>query len=326
MVKNFFGKHANIIAIIGLISNHLGDKLDKYSMRAHELITEMATSVLFHYTSTKAACEIVTNGVFSLSSTVGNKSEQDYAPPGYPYFLSLTRTSLGDYHNFVGSGGTLFKLNGGWFNSRYPVKPIDYWAGAWQHSNGTRTREAEDRVFSKTPTIPATAIAEIYVLIKEQNEHRSPWTRKLMFVAKQRQLPVYLFTDEKSWKTLDKRKAVSPSEAKEFLKGAPYMYKHWRKPADYVKPWLELIYKTDKAHLSPSAERKLRDVVYYGYDKRDDSQLGNDLSNARKPDAGDRASAVELITYMQKHGYGSDTIKLRNALKEKWDKILAAKP
>ena len=67
-------------------------------MKAKEFLIERATSILFHYTSIESALTIVKSGVFQLSSITGNKSEELYAPPGHPFFLSLTRTSHGDYH------------------------------------------------------------------------------------------------------------------------------------------------------------------------------------------------------------------------------------
>ena len=78
-------------------------------MRLDEFqLTERATSVVYHYTSTLAALKILTSGNFEFASTTGNKSEEQYAPKGRPFFLSLTRTPQGDSHRFVGSGGVLF--------------------------------------------------------------------------------------------------------------------------------------------------------------------------------------------------------------------------
>ena len=76
-------------------------------MRAREFITEAildeaATAIVYHYSGVSAAAKILTTGVFQLSSVTGNKSEEQYSPKGYPFYLSLTRTSHGDYHNYVG--------------------------------------------------------------------------------------------------------------------------------------------------------------------------------------------------------------------------------
>ena len=287
------------------------------------MLTERGSSVLFHYTSTPAAKKILSSGNFELASVVGNRSEEKYAPEGYSYFLSLTRTVTGDYHRWVGTGAVLFKLDGDWFNSRYIVNPIDYWERSWLHSDGTRTREAEDRVFSKEATIPNNAITEVHVLLKEQHEFRSPETRQLMILSKQQKLPVYLYTDEQAWRLLDKRRATTPSAARSVLRGAPAHGGSSRKPTDYVKPWIELIEKNKREQLSDRAQRLLKNIMYYSRDD-EDNNMGVDLSNARKPNAGDRASAVELIGYLQKNGYGNNTVKLKNDLVAKWNPIWAA--
>jgi len=284
----------------------------------NEQLNERATSVVFHYTSTGAALKILQSGNFELASVTGNPSEENYAPKGYPYFLSLTRTPTGDYHRYVGSGGVMFKMNGDWFNSRYIVKPIDYWNSAWLKSDGTRTRESEDRVFSKEPSIPITPVTEIHILLKEQNEYRSPQTRQIMITAKKKDIPAYLYTDEKAWRLLDTRKSVQPSQAKDVLKGQPTKGST-RKPTDFVKPWIELIEKDREEYLSDRATRQLKNLLWY-HDTTGDHNIGVDLSNARKPDAGDRASAVKLIKYMNDNGF-KNTIELKNAIYDKWNKL-----
>jgi hypothetical protein len=216
----------------------------------------------------------------------------------------------------------MFKLNGDWFNSRYIVKPIDYWERAWLHSNGTRSRESEDRVFSKDPTIPITPVTEVHVLLKEQNEYRSPETRQILITARQQGRPVFFYTDEAAWRLLDKRRAQTPSQARDVLRG-PQPAGYSRKPTDYVKSWIELITKTDEAHLSDRAKRQLKNLMYYPTSDGDHN-IGVDLSNARKPDAGDRASAVKLIKYMNDNGFKS-TMDLKNYLVNKWNAIHKAK-
>jgi len=287
-------------------------------MRINEFLIERATSVVYHYTGTNAALKILQSGNFELASTTGNSSEEDYAPKGYPYFLSLTRTPTGDYHRYVGTGGVMFKIDGDWLNSRYIVKPIDYWNSAWLQSDGTRSREAEDRLFSKTPSVPITPVTEVHVLLKEQNEYRSPQTRQIMITAKQQGIPVYLYTDESAWRLLNKRKSIQPSQAKDVLKGQPTKGST-RKPTDFVKPWIELIEKDKEEYLSDRAKRQLKNLLWY-HDTTGDHNIGVDLSNARKPDAGDRASAVKLIKYMNDNGF-KNTTELKNSIYDKWNKL-----
>jgi len=89
----------------------------------------------------------------------------------------------------------------------------------------------------------------------------------------------------------------------------------------YLEPWLELIYKNNKADLSPRAEKLRYDLVYYGSRYRDkDSGLGTDMSNARKPNSSDYPTAVKINDYMRKNKF-VNTVALKNALVDKWDKI-----
>jgi len=296
-------------------------------MRASEFITEQiideaATAIVYHYCGVSAAAKILTTGVFQLSSITGSKSEEQYAPPGYPYFLSTTRSKVGDYHRYTGSSAVMFVIDGNWLNQRYKSKPVDYWDRSWQHSGGTRTSESEDRIFSKEPEIPINGVLAVHVLLKEQSEYRSPEVRTTLITAKKRGIPAYLYTDESAWRLQDTRKAVTPSAAASLLKGPQQKgYTPSRPPAMYLEPWLELIYKNNKADLTPRAEKLRYDLVYYGSRYRDeDSGLSTDMSNARKPNSTDYPTAVKINDYMRKNKFPS-TVALKNALVDKWDKI-----
>ncbi|MSX56097.1 MAG: hypothetical protein F2772_11260 [Actinobacteria bacterium] len=290
-------------------------------MRATEFITEGATSVLYHYCGTNAAWKILKSGNFLLSNVTGNFSEKQYAPPGYPYFLSTSRSKVGDYHNYTGSSAVMFVLDGNWLGSRYKVGPIDYWERSWQFTPN-RTRETEDRVFSKTPEISTECIRAVHVLLKENMENRSPEVRQILIMAKTRGLPTFLYRDEKAWRIQDTRKAIQPSQSGDLLKGQEYSGKMYRPGRNLMDPWMELIYKSNKQDLSPDAEKLRHNLVYYGKNHPfDDQNLGVDMSNARKPSSGaDYDSANKLTDYMRRNKY-PDTVALKTALVKKWDKI-----
>lgn len=296
-------------------------------MRASEFIIEAildeaATAVVYHYSGVSAAAKILTSGVFQLSSVTGNKSEEKYAPPGYPYFLSTTRSKVGDYHRFPGSSATMFVIDGNWLNRHYKTKAVDYWERSWQHSNGTRTSESEDRVFSKTPEIPIGGVIAVHVLLKEQSENRSPEVRTILINAKKQGISVYLYKDENAWRLQDTRKAVTPSAAASILKGQqPKGYSPSRPPTMYLEPWLELIYKNTKSDLSPRAEKLRYDLVYYGSRyPNEDSNLGTYMSSACKPNSTEYPTAVKINNYMSKNKF-PNTVALKNMLVDKWDKI-----
>jgi hypothetical protein len=283
-------------------------------MRAQEFIEEGATSVLYHYTSVNAALNILQQGAFQLSSSVGTSAEQQYAPQGYNYFLSTSRVKSGDYARYVGSSGVMFVLDGNWLSQRYPVKPIDYWERAWLQSDGTRTRESEDRVFSREPEISIAPVKAMHVLITEQNEYRSPQIRKLMILGKRQGIATYLYTDESSWRLQDRRRAVTPQQASELLRGQDPQ-KTTRPRYTYLDRWLELIYKNRKSDLSKEADKLRYNLQYYSAEG--DHNLGVDLGNARKPDAGDRYQAVKIIDYMRRNRLRGP-VDLVDAMREKW--------
>jgi hypothetical protein len=192
----------------------------------------------------------------------------------------------------------------------------------WLHSNSTRTRESEDRVFSREPEIPIDGVTAVHVLLKEQSEYRSPEARTVLITAKKRGIPAYFYTDETAWRLQDTRKAVSPAAAAPVLKGAqPKGSTPSRPPTMYLEPWLELIYKNNKSELTPRAEKLRHDLVYYGSRYPDeDSGLAVDMSNARKPNSSDYPTAVKINDYMRKNKFPT-TVALKNAMVDKWDKI-----
>lgn len=291
-------------------------------MKIQEILLEAATAIVYHYSTVPAAAKILKSGAFQLSSVTGNKSEEMYSMPGYPYFLSTTRSKVGDYHRYVGSSAVMFVIDGNWLNQRYKTKPVDYWDRSWLHSNGTRTSESEDRVFSKEPEIAISGVTEVHVFLNEQHEYRSPEVRTILITAKKRGIPAYLYTDETAWRLQDTRKAVTPGEAAPLLKGQQQKgYTPSRPPTMYLEPWLELIYKNKKSDLTPRAEKLRHDLVYYGSRyPEEDSGLGTDMSNARKPNSTDYPAAVKINDYMRKNKFAT-TVELKNAIANKWENI-----
>jgi hypothetical protein len=213
----------------------------------------------------------------------------------------------------------MFVLNGQWFSQRYPVKPIDYWERSWQHSPD-RTREAEDRVFSKESEIPLGGVTAVHVLLKEQDESRSPLTRTILIEAKKLGIPTYLYTDEAAWRLQDTRKTVPVSQAGELLSGpqsAGRMQRPMRGITDYdrnsLMNWIELIKKQPGQPLSKTADKLRYNIQYYG---DMGGQLKNDLFNAKKPSANDYELAGKLVAYMTKNKLTPE--QLMDQLIQKW--------
>ena len=272
------------------------------------------------------------SGEFELSSDLGSV-EQEYSPRGYHYFLSTTRTKLGGYHHYIGSSAAMFVLDGNWFNEHYKSGSVDYWTNKNPETGEIESRrgpqgqqyrkphEAEDRVYSKTPTIPIDGVSAIHVLITPENtnEWSGSWARTVFINAKRRGIPAYLYNDEDAWRRLDSKHSVSLAN-NPTLRGQQYvttrqsMYKR----KGYLYPWVQLITATNKTQLGKDAD-SLRYSLAYTYDLRDALKgLAAEMSNARKPSAGvDRENAIKIINYMRKHKL-TTLSELVDYLKAKW--------
>lgn len=290
-------------------------------MRAIDFITEGASSVLFHYCSVHSAAKILEDGGFKPSSITGNKSEEAYAPAGYPYFLSTARNKSGDYARMPGDSAVMFNLDGNWLGSRYPVKPVDYWERAWLN-NPTRTSESEDRVFSKKSFIPGDCITAMHVLIQEGTKWTRPMVRNMLIKAKKLGIATFVYSDKAAWALQDTRKSISPGAAS--IKGQMPVKPMYRPAQSYLEQWLELIYKRKLSELSPRAEELRYNLVYYGARyPAEDQGLGNDMSGARKPNESDYPVAVKINEIMRKNGFKT-TVELKNAMVAKWTEITDA--
>lgn len=294
-------------------------------MLTKEIITEGLSPIVYHYTNLWAGENIVDSGEFQLSSTLGSVEEQ-YAPKGYPYFLSTTRTKTGDYHRIIGDSAVMFVLDGTYYNQRYPARSVDYWLNRDPSKAYGREHEAEDRLFSRTPTIPIDGVTSVHVLLNLKSKpepNRYPKIRKLLVAAKRRGIPAYFYTEESAWRRLDTSKTgdVSvlkqpPSEKQKYWGGRAGLHK------GYLHKWLELIGAQKENQLSKEAN-SIKYSLRYHWDNpfylKDIKQgLSNDLSNARKPNNGpDRDNATKIIAFMRKNNLNT-VMDLVNYLANKW--------
>jgi pyrimidine deaminase RibD-like protein len=282
-----------------------------------ELIQEGISPIVYHYTRAITARNILSTGKFQLSSTLGSVEEQ-YAPKGYPYFLSTTRSRRGGYHDSIGSDAVLFVLDGTWYSRHYKGAPVDYWLNRDPLKSNHRAHEAEDRIFSKDPTMSAKGVTAIHIYISPDAEPQTrAWARQDLILAKRAGIPAYFYTDKDAWRNQDTRKLGDVS----ILKGQDTTRGYVSSHKGYLIPWIELVNAKDKSQLSKKAN-SLRYSLQYSYDKESAAQgLANDLSNARKPNSGpDREHAVSIIKYMQANKL--NTVKdLVNNLTDKWKSV-----
>lgn len=288
-------------------------------MKINEIINESLSKQIFHYTT--AAKQILTTGKFQLSSTVGS-IEDKYAPKGYPFFMSTARTRHGGYHETVSTRAALFVLDGNWFNDRYPAKPIDYWGNRDPAQSAGNAHEAEDRVFSKTPTIPIGGVVAVHFFLDAKNASASikADTRQALIAAKTQGIPAYFYTDITAWKNFDTRHQGDVS----ILTGAERPSYSSAHPG-FLLPWIELLKAKDVSQLGKKAN-DLRYNLVHSYNKEYAvasavAGLKTEMSNARKPSAGvDREHAVKIINFMRENKFMT-VEELLAAVVAKWAAI-----
>ena len=287
-------------------------------MRATEFLIERISSRVFHYTRVTTALKILQSGEFELSHTLGTSWEAQFAPRGYQYFLSTTRTRHGGYHGWLGQDAVLFELDGDFYNQRYPGRAVDYWNNRDPAKDHHKAHEAEDRIFSREAAIPAAITAIDLYIAPDADDAARARTRQVIILAKKAGIPVNLFNDQEAWRMRDTRKTADVGQLKGQDPARGYVSS---RRGGYLKPWMELIQAKQKSQLSKDADRKRYDLQYT-YDRQGLAKsLAVDLSNARKPGPDpDRTNAVRIIKFMQKNGL-STVEDLVNYLADKWKNV-----
>lgn len=292
-------------------------------MKLLELFESISREV-YHYTRLGPAATIVSSGEFKLGSSIGNKQEEKFAPKGYPYFLSTSRSKVGGYHKDPGPDAVLFVLDGNWYNAKYKGGPVDYWGD--RHNQYGRTSEAEDRIFSKEPNIPIDGVTAIHIYLNPSKDRAYAYTaqyaRKLMVDAKVKGIPTYLYNDPAAWLHQRTNKATPVKELAHILRDPIQIPRH-TKPSQYntLGNWLELITKSGSNQLTDKANKMASSISYSpSYNEQEDYGLGTDMANARKPDSHNRPEVEKIIRVMKAHSWNSTT-DIYRAMKEKWAAI-----
>jgi len=280
-------------------------------------LDESLSRIVYHYTTAWAASKILATGKFELSSSLGS-IEHQYAPKGYHYFLSTTRTPRGGYHATIGQSAIMFVLDGNYYNSKYPSKPVDYWQNRDPAKSHHRTHEAEDRLFSKEPSIPINGVTAVHVFVREDADPNVKGLARIVLLeAKKRDIPVYYYTDESAWRNLDTTKTSQINT----LAGQRKVGRSFRRHRGWLIPWLEVLQATDSSQLSSNAKGIIRNLDNNYYQKETAKGLANELSNARKPDSGpDRKNAAKIINYMKQNKLTSIS-EFVDAMAKKWEAL-----
>ena len=302
-------------------------------------LEESVSQTVYHFSPLYAANEILKQKRFRLTTSLGTKTEKELQPRGTIYYLSTTRSKVGDYtlHSSY-KDGVVFKLNGDWLNQNFKGSPVDYWGGMLAPGGFApnepvglkgRYKEMEDRVFSTKPFIdlpsPATKlIQEIHVLLitdKYSHEKMPIYARGVLLNAKRLGIPVWFYDNKEAFILQNKSKSVPITrEMAQTLtnpKAEKFGVSHPEWPRrDYFLPWRELYFKNKQSDLSRDADKLRRKVMYPGWDSPD-SGLLNDIHNSKKDLP---AGLLKLFDIFKKLGI-EEPLDYAKYLRDKWEKI-----
>jgi hypothetical protein len=306
-----------------------------------ENLTESPTDILYHVSSVVNISKILKDKRLFFTSSLGNDIERRYQKTGYDYYFSTARSKTSEYimKNYDHRSGVM-KLNGRWFSSKFPTKPIDYFDGWWikirkmSPNDEFASRETEDRIMAKKPFVDIKnlneVIQELHFFFKEGFAMELfPYYVSIIKNAKINNIPIYFYDDKNAALIQNKSKAMPIKDVISILKTnkdsknrmstkySSYMYSR-----DYTKPWRELYYKNDYEKLSKEAKRIAYNLYRSsGFGASEITRsLESDIHNDRKyPERASKIKYISDILRKEKLKNIPDFVKF---ISEKWEKIM----
>lgn len=299
------------------------------------LISMSATPLLFHITQLGRAAAIVLSDRFELKPSDGTEAEEDVS--GGTYYLSTTRSKLGAYtRRTIGTNSAIFVLDGTKIAQRHKIKPIDYWQPIDRKDSILRTEhdEAEDRVLSKTPTMPARKyVLEVHACIGESGERSRQAAVMLKRMCLLKHIPVFFYETPADLLLMDKRKAVELGLKLPALKGDAYVpsreYQQARmkeRRHNSLRGWIELAMvpvptNHDEIWRKAQTLSRFAGMSYKSLYYNDAiTSLKTDMHNAKSlpygEPRGERESLDKLIALLRKRKQSPK--EFVEALRDKW--------
>lgn len=179
------------------------------------MFTESVSSIVYHFTSLRKAYNIIVQGEFRLSPTFIHPSNVETRFSKNYYYLSTTRSKLGNFHQSEHMGA-MFKLDGDKINRNHKGIAVDYYADLGG------SKEMEDRIISNKSTLPfKNNVLSIDILLSE--EYMTDIDARIAFFiyvyGKKNGIPVLVYTNRRAFINSDKRKALSYDIIKTFKNG-----------------------------------------------------------------------------------------------------------
>lgn len=282
-------------------------------MRLQDLFERISEKV-FHYTGILSALSILQQDKFNLTTAFGTGSEKDIQAKDKLYYLSLTRTLTGKYHETPGPHAVMLNIDGRELSQNYSGKPVDYWGREFREIDPRS--ESEDRVFSDKPHIPNASryITSIHILLAEPEKlsdkvHQA--TRNLMILGKSKDIPVHVYNDPSGWRLQDPKKRVRFKDKPIGKDDSPRFGTMRRRR---FSAYGELLHGKNQENLSKTAKRLLDKIKYYrGEFSR---ELSNDIHNFKAK--AEETGLSNFLAQLKKLNLRS-TEEVEEYIRNRWD-------
>jgi len=110
--------------------------------------------VVYHFTELNNALSIVKENTFKLTFSY-SENELIQGKRGKSFYLSTTRSPMGEYSYPPSSPSVMFVLDAGKIAQKYQIKPYDYWNSGFIKNSAKKfgKNEMEDRIYSFESTM-----------------------------------------------------------------------------------------------------------------------------------------------------------------------------
>jgi hypothetical protein len=170
-------------------------------MKIINLINEMISGDVYHYTSINAVFDILKKNTINLSSSLGTPADKF---GNKPFFLSFSRT--GSFKLGYGQKGdpnirVRIVFDGNKLNNNFKSMPVDFWQMKSIDRPTSQKFEYEDRLLSDKPTIPNALdyIKRIELVIKDKERYSKFLIafKKVLMLGNELNVPVLIYDNEK---------------------------------------------------------------------------------------------------------------------------------
>ena len=179
-------------------------------MKTLELLVENMTTTVYHSSDLESTARMLEQNVFKLRpAKISSLKHNPVNTDTYEYYMSTARTMTSVYMkgNVLAALELVIEFDGEKLSQNYKGKAVDWYAGKDEKTYGSHQDEAEDRLYSKKPTILNIKkyIKAIHILRETAEGTESNFFKDI--VNTKRNFPIYVYDNKRDMKFLVRSRA-----------------------------------------------------------------------------------------------------------------------